>query len=184
MVCNRERRSEDQVIGASFTLAPTCEKFLDRNSAALGGTMISRILMASLILGTLVENAEARNTKYDLPVAGVIQNSDYQSQLGSDVVFYFADQKTPKVEQTLGEYVTNKKTNSFNKSDESACQWAFLSALLELRDRAKEEGGNAVIDIISFYQKNPFSSQTEYECHAGGVIAGVALKGTVAKLAK
>ena len=146
--------------------------------------MISRILMASLILGTLVGNAEARNTKYDLPIAGVTQNSDYQSQLGSDVVFYFADQKTPKVEQTLGEYGTNKKTNSFNKSDESACQWAFLSALLELRDRAKEEGGNAVIDVISFYQKNPFSSQTEYECHAGGVIAGVALKGTVAKLAK
>jgi hypothetical protein len=146
--------------------------------------MTSRILMASLIIAGLAANAEARNTKYDLPIAGVTQNPDYQSELGSDVVFYFADEKTSKVEQTLGEYVTNKKTNSFNKSDESACQWAFLSALLELRDRAKEEGGNAVMNIISFYQKDPFSSQTEYECHAGGVIAGVALKRTVAKLAK
>jgi len=132
----------------------------------------------------LVASVEARNTKYNLPIAGVTQNPEYQNKLGSDVLFYFADQQTARVEQTLGEYVTNKKTNSFNKSDESACQWAFLSALLELRDRAKEEGGNAVINIISFYKKDPFSSRTEYECHAGGVIAGVALKGTVAKLGK
>jgi len=146
--------------------------------------MISRILLASMVVLSLAASVEARNTKYDLPIAGVTQNPDFQSKLGTDVSYYFADQKTSKVEQTLGEYVTNKKTNSFNKSDESACQWAFLSALLELRDRAKEEGGNAVINIISFYQKDPFSSETEYECHAGGVIAGVALKGTVAKLAK
>jgi uncharacterized protein YbjQ (UPF0145 family) len=146
--------------------------------------MISRVLLASLIVLGSAARVGARNTKYDLPIAGVTQNPEYQNKLGSNVTFYFADQQTPKVEQTLGEYVTNKKTNSFNKSDESACQWAFLSALSELRDRAKEEGGNAVINIISFYQKDPFSNRTEYECHAGGVIAGVALKGTVAKLAK
>jgi uncharacterized protein YbjQ (UPF0145 family) len=146
--------------------------------------MISRILLASLVILGFAASVEARNTKYDLPIAGVTQNPEYQNQLGSDVAFYFADQPAPKVGQTLGEYVTNKKTNSFNKSDEKACQWAFVSALLQLRDRAKEEGGNAVINIISFYQKDPFSSQTEYECHAGGVIAGVALKGTVAKLVK
>jgi hypothetical protein len=146
--------------------------------------MISRVLLASLVVLGLAARVEARNTKYDLPIAGVTQNPEYQNKLGSDVTFYFADQPTPKVEQTLGEYVTNKKTNSFNKSDESACQWAFLSALLELPARAKEEGGSAVINIISFYQKDPYSSRTEYECHAGGVIAGVALKGTVAKLAK
>jgi len=146
--------------------------------------MISRVLLASLVVLGLVASVEARNTKYNLPIAGVTQNPEYQNKLGSDVTFYFADQQTRKVERSLGEHVTNKKTNSFNKSDESACQWAFLSALLELRDRAKEEGGNAVMNIISFYKKGPFSSRTDYECHAGGVIAGVALKGTVAKLAK
>ena len=34
---DRKTRQVHEVIGASFTLAPTCEKFLDRNSAALGG---------------------------------------------------------------------------------------------------------------------------------------------------
>jgi hypothetical protein len=146
--------------------------------------MISRILLISLVVLGLAARVGARDTKYDLPIAGVTQNPEYQNKLGGDVTFYFADQPTSKVERTLGENVTNKKTNSFGKSDESACQWVFLSALLQLRDRAKEEGGNAIINIISFYQKVPFYSRTEYECHAGGVIAGVAPKGTVAELAK
>jgi hypothetical protein len=146
--------------------------------------MISRVTLPFLLVLVLAAHADARDTKYNLPIAAVTQNPEYQNQLSTDVAFYFADQPTAKVEQTLGEYVTNKKTNSFNKSDQSACQWVFLSALLELRDRAKDEGGNAVINIVSFYKKNTFSSQTEYECHAGGVIAGVALKGTVAKLTK
>lgn len=137
-----------------------------------------------MLLLSLSSLVEARNTKYTLPIAGVTENPTYQGTLGSDVTFYFANQPIPKVQRTLGEYITNRKTNSFGKSDESACQWAFLSALLQLRDRAKEEGGDAVTNIVSFYDKNTFASVTEYECHAGALIAGVALKGTVAKLAK
>jgi hypothetical protein len=53
-----------------------------------------------------------------------------------------------------------------------------------LAGRARTEGGNAVINIVSYYKKNVFSSATEYECHAGAIIAGVALKGTVVKLSK
>ena len=143
--------------------------------------ILRAVILVGLVLGSVV-SAQARNTKYDLPIEGVSQNPAYQGQLGNDVRFFFAGQTSPKAEKTLGEYVTNKKTNSFGKSDESACQWAFLSALLELRDRAREEGGNAVINIVSYYRKDTFASTTEYECHAGAVIAGVALKGTVAKL--
>lgn len=58
----------------------------------------------------------------------------------------------------------------------------MLSALLELRERAKKLGGNAVTNIVSYYKKDTSSSETEYDCHAGNIIAGVALKGTVVKL--
>jgi len=143
-----------------------------------------RVVFVALIVLSFTAAAEARDTQYHLPVAAVTGNQDYQAMLGADVSFYFAGQTTPKVEKTLGEYVTNRKTDSFFKSDENACQWAFLSALLALRQRAKEEGGDAVVDIISFYKKVPFSSPTDYECHAGVFIAGVALKGTVARIAK
>jgi hypothetical protein len=128
--------------------------------------------------------AEARNTKYVLPIAGVTENPEYQATLGYDVSFYFANQSTPKIERILGEYITNKKTRSFGRSDENSCQWAFLSALLQLRERAREEGGNAVINIVSYYKKDIFASATEYECHAGALIAGVALKGTVVRVGK
>jgi hypothetical protein len=50
------------------------------------------------------------------------------------------------------------------------------------RQRAQKEGGNATINIVSYYKKDTFSSATEYERHAGNIIAGVALKATIVKL--
>ena len=38
--------------------------------------------------------------------------------------------------------------------------------------------------FASYYKKNTVSSETEYECHAGAVIAGVALIGDVVTLAE
>jgi hypothetical protein len=146
--------------------------------------MIRRILFAGFITITLVSAANARNTEYTLKNDDVLNDSDYKQKLGSDVAFYFANQPTPKVEKSFGEFVTNKKTNSFGKSDEQACRWAMLSALIQLRDRALEEGGNAVINIASYYKKQEIPDKSDYECHAGAVIAGVALKGTIVKLAK
>jgi hypothetical protein len=40
------------------------------------------------------------------------------------------------------------------------------------------------VNIVSYYRKQVFASDTLYECHAGAIIAGVALKGTVVKLKK
>jgi hypothetical protein len=116
-----------------------------------------------------------------MPIADVM--AKYKDQL-SAVAFYFDDQPHPKVERTLGEYTSNQKTNAFNKTDAEACQWVALSALLSLQKRALAEGGNAVINIHSYYKKNDLSDPTRYECHAGYAAAGVAFKGTAAKLAK
>ena len=76
-----------------------------------------------------------------------------------------------------------RKTNGVGKDDTFGCKWAALSALIALQEKAKQQGANAVIDIVSYYKKDVFSSPTEYECHAGAVIIGVALKGTYAKVA-
>lgn len=42
-------------------------------------------------------------------------------------------------------------------------------------------GADHVDGIVSNYKKMEYSSPTEYECHVGGVVAGVALKGTLVK---
>jgi uncharacterized protein YbjQ (UPF0145 family) len=118
------------------------------------------------------------------PVSAALNTPAAKDQLGTKVAFYFGNQPHPQVAQTLGVYSANRKTNAFNKSDQEACEWVFLSALLALRDRAVKQGGDAVINIQSYYKKNEVSSDTEYECHTGAIIGGVALQGTVVKLAK
>lgn len=142
------------------------------------------LLLASWLLVLLSTFAQARNTQLTLKIQDVLNSPDFQSKVGNSVAFYFANQAAPAVAQNLGTYVTNKKTNAFGKSDVAACQWAMLSALIELRDRANKEGGNAVINIVSYYDKDQIPDKSSYECRAGAVIAGVALQGTVVKLAK
>jgi hypothetical protein len=146
--------------------------------------MLKRILFASLLLVVSNSVAQARNTRLTLKIQDVLNRPDYQQKVGNSIAFYFANQPQPQVVQNLGEFVTNKKTNAFSKSDEEACQWAMLSALIQFRDRAVAEGGNAVVNLVSYYDRNEIPDKSEYECHAGAVVAGVALKGSVAKIAK
>ncbi len=82
----------------------------------------------------------------------------------------------------FGGFKTNKKTNAFAKSDEDACNWVFLSAMISLKERAIKEGGNAVVDIKSNYKNNLTSSSETFQCGAGAVMAGVALTGKVVTL--
>ena len=126
--------------------------------------------------------AFARNTQLMIPYRDAIGTAEAKEKLGSGVQFFFGEQKYPAVEREIGIWVANKKTNASNKSDERACQWAFLSAMLSLKQRAIREGGNAVVKIHSYYKKNTNTSASEFECGAGTFVAGVALRGTVVEL--
>jgi uncharacterized protein YbjQ (UPF0145 family) len=145
--------------------------------------MKKQILAALLLSAIAAAPALARDTRYALPFAEVLEMPEAKSQLDGSVKFYLAGQKTPKVIQKMGEDVSNRKTNGVGKDDEVGCRWAALSALLSFQEKAKQMGANAVIDIESYYKRSSFKSATEYECHAGAVIIGVALKGTYAKVA-
>jgi uncharacterized protein YbjQ (UPF0145 family) len=84
----------------------------------------------------------------------------------------------------LCEWQSNKKTNAFQKSDQFACDWAFLTAMLSLRERALSLGANAVINIRSNYKKRRFVSQDKYMCGAGKIMAGVTMRGEMVRLAE
>jgi uncharacterized protein YbjQ (UPF0145 family) len=128
--------------------------------------------------------AHARDTKHLLPIATALEVKDAKDKLDGSIKFFFGNQDTPKILTKLGTDVTNQKTNAVGKSDEKACNWVFLSAMIQLDKRAKQLGANAVVNIVSYYQKNVMSSPTEFECHAGAVIAGVALRGEFVKIAE
>jgi hypothetical protein len=145
---------------------------------------IRMTLVAVAVVALASGSAIARDDKHMFPIKAALSTPEAKEKLGNGVAFYFGNQKHPRVEKTIGEYVSNKKTNAANKSDEKACEWVFLTAMLALRDRAVSEGGDAVVNIKSYYKKNEVASDSQYECHAGAFVAGVALKGTVVKLAK
>ncbi len=137
-------------------------------------------LLVCLLGATAVSARESFRT---FPVKEALEKGEREHKL-VDVPLYFGDQKHPKVIQELGVFATNKKTNAFGKSDRVACDWVFLSAVIQLQQRALREGGNAVIDIKSNYKNIEFVSDDEYRCGAGNVVAGVALIGTVVKINK
>jgi uncharacterized protein YbjQ (UPF0145 family) len=142
---------------------------------------VQKTLFILALIGVVgVQGAQARDVEHSLSIAEFMADAEVRSRLGNDVTFYFSGQATPPAVKSFGDVVTNRKTNSFGKPDASACRWAMLSALIHLRDRAKELGGNAVVNIVSYYKKDTQGSSTNYICHAGNIVAGVALKGTVA----
>jgi hypothetical protein len=126
--------------------------------------------------------AHARDDRLKMPIKDAMETVDAKDKLGTEVKFFFGSQPSPKPAQTFGTFTSNKKTNFANKSDAEGCQRAFLSAMIALKDRALREGGNAVINIHSIYKDEKFESATEYECGAGKIMGGVALRGTVVKL--
>lgn len=142
-------------------------------------------IMAFVLINALwISQADARDTEGNYSIAEALAMEEAKQRLGDDIAFYFGEQKTPKVEKSYGEFKTNKKTNAFNKTDKEACQWVFLSAMLELKSRAVREGGNAVINIKSNYKNNLTSSNDTFRCGAGALMAGVALTGEVVKIQK
>lgn len=146
--------------------------------------MKQAVAVLGILVALLSINAHARDTKHMLPLEDALGTPAAQEKLDSGVRFVFSGQDVPEIKQKLMVASSNKKTNAFGKSDVEACEWAFLSAMMALQERALKEGGNAVVDITSYYKKNEVASATEYECHAGAIMAGVALKGRIVKLAE
>jgi hypothetical protein len=140
------------------------------------------ILLSAILLSfSLSFSAHARDTRTMFSYEDALQTPAAKSKLGNDIKFFFGKQASPAAAKEFGEFSTNKKTNAFGKSDHEACQWVFLSAMISLRDRARELGADAVINIKSNYKSDLKDSNTQFECGAGSLMAGVALTGKFIK---
>lgn len=142
------------------------------------------VVLLLLSLTALSTSVSARNDVQKHSIKAALAQPAAVEKLGSRIQFYFGDQAPSKVAKELGTFRTNLKTNAFNKSDEEACQWVFLSTMISLKERAIAQGGNAVINIKSNYRNNLESSDDKFTCGAGTFVAGVALVGTVVTIAE
>lgn len=139
------------------------------------------VVVIAIVVSSLGNAANAGDDILFLPIQEALNQPKAQDVLDPNIKLYFAGQRTPNYTEKIGTYVSNKKGNSTFRSDETACNWVILSALISLQQRAIQMGGTAVVDIESFYKKKPYRSATKFECHAGTIMAGVALRGTIVK---
>ena len=137
-------------------------------------------LVLAAVLAVVPSTAQARDTRYLLPIQDVLTMPEAAGRLDRNFKFFFGS-KGAAGGENRGEVVANAKTNASNKSDEVACRWVMLSALVELQQKAKRVGATMVVGIESYHRKIPFVSDTEYECHAGGWVAVVVLRGQAVK---
>ncbi|MDE2406759.1 MAG: excinuclease ATPase subunit [Xanthomonadaceae bacterium] len=145
---------------------------------------MNRFATAALLLALVAAApvADARNSRLELPLQELVKSPQArEAGIDGSVRFYLAGQPVSVISR-LGNATSNRKTNAANKSDEEACRWVALAVLKAMQEGAKQRGANAVVDIVSNYKKNEFRSSSNYECYAGAFVAGVALKGTYAKV--
>ena len=139
--------------------------------------------VTTLLICAMPGISQARDTAVYLPFDKAVAEATRAGKIDGSVKFYLAgNTPTGNVTVLSAGAVTNKKTNAFNKSDEVACEWVAQSAIISLHQAAKNAGANAVTNIVSFYKKNERKDAKTYECHAGALMAGVALKGDLAKV--
>ena len=143
-----------------------------------------RYLVGSLVLGAVLAAplvASARNTEVIQAVQGAVE-SDIKAHLLKDVSYSMKGQNHAAVAQEMATVTTNQSTRGAFRSDEASCNVAFLSAIRKLQDRAKLDGGNAVINIVSVTRGTMTESASDFRCVAGSAVVHVGLKGTIVKL--
>lgn len=141
-----------------------------------------RLTAAALLTAALLPAvSQARDTAHFLDFQSVVNEATQAGRLDGSVKFYL--NKTPAGAKIINANVTtSQKTNAFNKSDEEACRWVLQSALVKLQNSAKAAGANAVVDLASNYKNKEYRDSSKFECHAGAIMAGVALKGKYASV--
>ena len=141
-----------------------------------------KFVFALSAIGLLVTPpaAFARDTEVLLPVAGAVQ-SDVDSHL-TDVRFYMKGTKHPAVAKEFAIVSVSRSTRGVFRSDAASCRVAFLSSMRALQDRVAQEGGDAIIDVVSMTRGKLTESTSDFRCIAGFAIVHVGLKGTIVKL--
>ena len=142
---------------------------------------------SALVLGTISvlavsTPADARNTRLHLPLANVLGSADAQRTLDPGIQLYFGKQPYAEPAQRFNATTSDKSSNFLNKTDEDGCNWVFLSSVKGLQQAARKMGGNAVVNITSYYKNEEIASDTHFECNAGTFVGSVKLRGEVVLL--
>jgi uncharacterized protein YbjQ (UPF0145 family) len=143
-------------------------------------TMLIALVM---VLGS-TSSGFATNDRANYSIKDALNTADAREKLDPRIKLSFGHRGHGAVVKQIGRWKSYKKANGFARADETACQRAFLSAVISLQDRAIKMGGNAVININSYYDNRETNSDSTYVCGSGGLMSAVALMGSVVRTGK
>ena len=138
---------------------------------------VYRWMLAALLL-MAAQMSSAKDVFHDYSVEAALKSP--QAGELRKIPIFMAGQNHPPGDK-IEDNKSNRRTNAFGKSDQDACNIAFLSAIFALQDRAMAVGGTAVVDIKSVTKNQDLTSATDYRCVSGAFVANVALTGTIIK---
>lgn len=141
--------------------------------------MLKKVALIASLVFAMGTTAQAADEMVHLNFNQAVQSAISKGLIDGKVKFYLAGTGGGQVIQKG--LISNKKTNGFAKSAETSCEHALHSALIQFDKTAKAQGATKVVNIVSYFKKNTYSSTTQYQCAKGTAIAAVTLKGDLAR---
>lgn len=136
--------------------------------------LVIGVISTLCVLALQTQAAELKN----ISIQDAMASDEAKLNLPDDVKFYFGDAApTGTVTKTIGEYTFNRQVNVSLKSQINGCHAALVAALKDLRESAKKDGANAVVNIKSNAKGKASSSKEIYVCEAGMLKSGVSISG-------
>lgn len=133
-------------------------------------------LALAMAVAPTAADAKGRRNVQVWKIADFENNAEYMARLEG-----FRFQWGGGSGASMGTTESRRATNGLGKSDEQACQWALLSALLAIKADAHARGGSRVVNLRSFAENTDFVSTTEYQCVSGATNSRVYIRGTIVR---
>jgi uncharacterized protein YbjQ (UPF0145 family) len=145
--------------------------------------MKTKLILATIAAVVLTQTGCTTKIR-SLPMPASVQTqSAPNAQNPQGVALYFGDQPHASVKKTIGvKEVARRVSRAPEAKLEETCVIALNEALQELRDYARAQNANAVINITTRFQHKSASSATEFMCGASAVSSTLAVSGEVVQL--
>ena len=145
--------------------------------------MKTKLILATLAAVMLTQTGCTTKVR-TLPMPASVQTqSAPNAQNAKGVALYFGDQPHASVKKTIGvKNVARRVARAPEATLEDTCAVALNEALQELRDYARAQNANAVVNIKTRFQRKGASSATEFMCGASAVSSTLAVSGEVVQL--
>lgn len=145
---------------------------------------MKKIILGFFVIVGVISSSQvfARDSRWFYSIDEALKTRAAKLKLDTNIKLYFGNQPHPQIDRSIGEWHVVRRAGGFARTDKNACQRTFIAALVEMQNKARLNGANAILDIKSYYKGTEHKNDTEFECGSGHLVSGVELKGRLVKV--